>query len=200
MAKAVFTTKPTPTYDDLPEHRYHFPRTYLRQVEAVLGDWIVYYEPRRTSGELSSRGGRQSYFAVARVDSIAADDEQPDHYYAFVSGFLAFDRSVPFREGRHFFEAQLRREDGQTSKGAFGRAVRGLSDSEFDLILQAGFQRVLRPESRAPELQPSGFEEEPALYDRPVIERLIARPFREAAFSIAVKAAYDATCAMTGLK
>src|SRR5262249_27528365 len=95
---------------------------------------------------------------------------------------------------------QLRREDGQTSKGAFGRAVRGLSDSEFDLILQAGFQRVLRPESRAPELQPSGFEEEPALYDRPVIERLIARPFREAAFSIAVKAAYDATCAMTGLK
>lgn len=45
MSKAVCTTKAEPTYDDLPEFRYHFPRTYLRQVEAALGDWIIYYEP-----------------------------------------------------------------------------------------------------------------------------------------------------------
>ncbi len=31
MAKAILTTKIDPTYDDLPEQRYHFPRTYLRQ-------------------------------------------------------------------------------------------------------------------------------------------------------------------------
>jgi hypothetical protein len=67
MSKAVFTTKTDPTYDDLPEFRYHFPRTYLRQVQAAVGDWITYYEPRRTSGDLSSRGGRQAYFAVARL-------------------------------------------------------------------------------------------------------------------------------------
>lgn len=36
MAKAVLTTKIDPTYDDLPEQRYHFPRTYLRQVEATF--------------------------------------------------------------------------------------------------------------------------------------------------------------------
>ncbi len=36
-----------PTYDDLRSSRYHFPRTYLRQVEGARGDWIVYYEPRR---------------------------------------------------------------------------------------------------------------------------------------------------------
>jgi putative restriction endonuclease len=35
VSKAVFTTKADPTYDDLPEFRYHFPRTYLRQVSAV---------------------------------------------------------------------------------------------------------------------------------------------------------------------
>ncbi len=35
MAKAVLTTKVDPTYDDLPEQRYHFPRTYLRQIEAA---------------------------------------------------------------------------------------------------------------------------------------------------------------------
>ena len=68
MTKAVLTTKVDPTYDDLPEARYHFPRAYLRQVEAAVGDWIVYYEPRRTSGDLSSRGGRQAYIATARID------------------------------------------------------------------------------------------------------------------------------------
>src|SRR5215469_6514236 len=69
MTKAVFTTKIDPTYDDLPEVRYHFPRTYLRQAESAIGDWIVYYEPRRASGDLSSRGGRQAYFATAKVVS-----------------------------------------------------------------------------------------------------------------------------------
>src|SRR5215475_1563580 len=200
MTKAVLTTKANPTYDDLPEERYHFPRTYLRQVEAALGDWIVYYEPRRSSGHLSSRGGRQSYFAIAKVDSIGPDPDQPDHFYAFVSQFLPFDRAVPFREGEQYFEAQLQRPDGGTSKGAFGRAVRAISDDEFDLIVQEGFQPLLEPQKLAAELQPHGVNEEPALYDRPIVERLIARPFREAAFSVAVKAAYDATCAVTGLK
>jgi putative restriction endonuclease len=61
VTKAVFTTKVEPHYDDLPEDRYHFPRAYLRQVEVTVGDWIIYYEPRRTSADLQSRGGRQSY-------------------------------------------------------------------------------------------------------------------------------------------
>ena len=43
MAKAVLTTKIDPTYDDLPEQRYHFPRAYLRQVEAAKGDFVVYF-------------------------------------------------------------------------------------------------------------------------------------------------------------
>jgi putative restriction endonuclease len=59
MAKAVFTRKVNPTYDDLPEVRYHFPSTYLNQVRAAVGDWIVYYAPRQTSGDTSGRDGRQ---------------------------------------------------------------------------------------------------------------------------------------------
>jgi len=47
MGKAVLTPKIDPTYDDLPEVRYHFPRTYLRAIEQAVGDWIVYEEPRR---------------------------------------------------------------------------------------------------------------------------------------------------------
>jgi putative restriction endonuclease len=198
MAKAVFTTKSNPGYDDLPEERYHFPGTYLRQVEAAIGDWIVYYEPRRSSDSLSSRGGRQAYFATARLDKVTPDPAQQNHFYAQVSQFLPFDNAVPFRQSGHYFEAQLRRDDGGTSKGAFGRAVRSLSDAEFDLIVQAGFGPLLQTETQPSPYGP-GFEE-PASYDRPVVERLVARPFRDAAFSVAVKSAYDATCAISGLK
>jgi len=42
MPKAVLTTKVDPFYDDLPEERYHFPRTHLKSVRVALGDWIVY--------------------------------------------------------------------------------------------------------------------------------------------------------------
>ena len=78
MAKAVLTTKVDPSYDDLPEERYHFPRTYLNAVRQSLHDWIVYYEPRRVSADLSSSGGRQSYFATARIVGIGEDPQRAD--------------------------------------------------------------------------------------------------------------------------
>lgn len=52
--KGIFTTKQNPSYDDLPEVRYQFPKTYLNYVQRMVDDWIVYYEPRRSSAELSS--------------------------------------------------------------------------------------------------------------------------------------------------
>lgn len=206
MSKAVFTTKIEPAYDDLPEERYHFPRAYLRQVEAAVGDWIVYYEPRRASAAPSSRGGRQAYFATARVTRVAADPKTPDHFYAHVADYLEFDRAVPFRDGAHYYEGQLRRADGATSKGAFGRAVRPISDEEFDLILRAGFAAVLEPEAPAAgpvgeRRVPAELSEDPAApYERPIVERVVARPFRDAAFGAAVKSAYGETCAFTGLR
>lgn len=200
MAKAVFTTKVEPVYDDLPEFRYHFPRTYLKQAEAAVGDWVVYYEPRRTSGDLSSRGGRQAYFATAQVSAIQPDPTLPDHFYAFVSNYLEFDNPVPFKEGERYYELGLRRDDGETNKGAFGRSVRTISDTEYDGILKAGFAHILGP-APVPEADIAyGFAEEPATFERPIVERVTARPFRDAAFSAAVKKAYDNTCAVTGLK
>jgi putative restriction endonuclease len=38
MANAVFAMSESSIYDDLPEVRYHFPRTYLRQAEAAIHD------------------------------------------------------------------------------------------------------------------------------------------------------------------
>lgn len=203
MSKAIFTTKSEPGYDDLPESRYHFPRTYLRQVKAAAGDWIIYYEPRRISTDLTRRGGRQAYFAAARVTAVDEDPRIPDHFYAFVADFLQFDRFVPFKEGDHYYESGLQRADGGTSKGAFGRAVRPITDVEFDLIVRAGFEPLLAASST--EAMPTGFSfpgaaEEPATFDRPIVERFTSRPFRDAAFSEAVRSAYRNTCAVTGLK
>jgi putative restriction endonuclease len=203
MTKAVFTTKVDPTYDDLPEERYHFPRTYLRQAQAAIGDWIVYYEPRRASGDASSRGGRQAYFATAKVDRIEPDPIRADHFYAFVSSYLEFERPVPFKEGELYFEGALARADGKTNKGAFGRAVRFIPDADYDLIVQAGFVRTIGEFSNATDQVSEdfvGFSEEQQSYDRPIVERMINRPFREAAFAVGVKNAYANTCAMTGLK
>ena len=198
MSKAIFTTKVDPTYDDLPEFQYHFPRTYLGQASAAVGDWIIYYEPRRASGDLSSRGGRQAYFAMARVEVVTPDPTKKDHFYARVSGFLPFPRPVPFKEGDFYYESGLRRADGETNKGAFGRAVRLIGDREFEQIVQAGTALVL-PQT-APTTDDHEFADEAEIFERPIVERLIARPFRDAAFAAAVKMAYDSTCAFTGLR
>lgn len=202
MAKAVFTSKIDSSYDDLPEERYHFPRTYLRQVEATVGDWIIYYEPRRASPDLSSRGGRQSYFATARVQKVVRDPGREGHFYAYVSDYLEFDRPVPFKDGTFYYEGGLQRRDGATSKGAFGRAVRGITDSEYNLIVKAGFvQSLIESEFQRSIIgPPTGFDEEAKAFERPIIEAVVARPFRDAAFAVAVKTAYSNTCAMTGLQ
>jgi putative restriction endonuclease len=46
----------------------------------------------------------------------------------------------------------------------------------------------------------SGAAEEPVAFDRPIVERFVSRPFRDAAFSEAVKSAYHNACDITGLK
>jgi putative restriction endonuclease len=124
MTKVIFATKSASTYDDRPEEYYHFPSTYLSQVRAAVGDHVIYYEPRRSTLADSSRGGRQAYFATARVNTIVEDTKLAGHYYAMISDFLSFDRPVPFSEGGRYYESALQKADGSTNKGAFGRAVR----------------------------------------------------------------------------
>ena len=199
MTKAIFTTKVTPSYKDLPEDRYHFPRTYLNYVRQTVGDYIIYYEPRRSSAELSSRGGRQSYFGVARVVSVVDDAELPDHYFAIIdrTSYLDFDTPVPFLEGGEYYESALEKDDGSTNKGAFGRAVRLIPDAEFDRILKSGFAPVL---GEASAVSLPGLAEPPVVFERPMVEMLVSRPFRERSFMHNVRSAYSNRCAMTGLR
>jgi putative restriction endonuclease len=185
MAKAVLVTKIGSIYDDLPEERYHFPRQYLGRMESCVGDWIIYYEPGRLTVESGRRAGRRAYFATARVDHIEADPARPDHFYAFVQGYLEFDRAVPFKEGPHYYESKLSNLDGTTNAGTAQNAVRRLPDHEYDFILQAGFAPVLtaEPDSAGHNAGP-GLSEKPLIFDRPIVERLVARPFRDAAFAV----------------
>jgi putative restriction endonuclease len=78
-----------------------------------------------------------------------------------------------------------------------------LRDGEYDLILKAGFVRALletNPAGPPQERDRLGFKEEAEPFERPTIEMLIARPFRDAAFAASVKSAYAETCAFTGLR
>jgi putative restriction endonuclease len=195
MANAVFTASENSAYDDLIEERYHFPKTYLNQVEAALGDWIIYYEPRRNKGQ-SSSGGRQAYFAIARVLAVAKDPQQPDHYYARMHDFLEFDLSVPFRKGLNYWESLLEKEDGSTNKGAFGRSVRHIPSEEFNRIVHAGLSVPLDPWEQSDQVA----EEVPEYVTRPVKEQISLRKFRDAAFRRHVRNAYSNTCAVTGLR
>jgi putative restriction endonuclease len=199
MANAVFTTKVNPVYDDLPEVRYHFPKTYLNQARQTVGDWIVYYEPRREGADLSGRSGRQCYFATARVERIEPDldPNRRDHFYAYVSNYLEFTNPVPFRKGMDYPELALRKVDGSTNKGRFGRALRLLAAEDYRLICQIGFANAQRDVGREPAMP---LAEETIECGRSDRVQLLERPFREAAFTRVIQIAYENTCAMTGLK
>lgn len=194
MAKAVFTYSESSSFDDQPELRYHFPSTYLAAARASEGDWIVYYEPRRTSGPHSATG-RQAYFATARVARIVQDASRAGHWYAYVGDYTEFDHAVPFRLGESYYESALLKADGSTNKGAFGRSVRTLPDSEFRQIVAAGFAHELEPW----ELQDRVQDVLPTDPMREVEQVLVSRRFRDIAFRRRVRMAYGNRCAMTGL-
>ncbi len=217
--KAVLTTRVDPSYDDLPEERYHFPRTYLNQMQKVVGDWVVYYEPRRSTRDGFGAGGRQAYFAIARLDRIEQDQSEPNRFYGLVSEYLEFDRAVPFQEGAKYYEPGLRKADGSTNKGSFGRSVRALDDAAYDAIFQAGFAHVLGKAERRraePDIAedklslfaqfgevaqaPFGPDADNEIFNRPVVQAVTARLFRDRAFSAVVKGAYGDRCAVTGIK
>src|SRR6187549_3931459 len=47
LAFGVFIHRSDSIYEDSPAERYQFPNQYLARVEACVGDWIIYYEPRK---------------------------------------------------------------------------------------------------------------------------------------------------------
>ena len=128
------------------------------------------------------------------------DEGRRGHYYALVSQYLEFIHPVPFREGEHYFESKLQRADGKTNKGSFGRSVREIPDLEFEEILSYGFGKNLSRRLSLLDGLPTEIRDAPDFVERPIVEQVVKRPFRDAAFSSQVKAAYGDTCAITGIK
>jgi putative restriction endonuclease len=200
--KAVFTARRVSSYDDDVSVRYHFPRTYLGQAEQAVQDFIVYYEPRRTSPDLNSSGGLQSYFAVARLKSIEPDPARADHFYGYLDDYIDFDAPVRFDKRHAYFESGLQKDDGSTNKGAFGRAVRLIPDAEFEMIVRDGFVEPLDKAAAGASAggESSGLAESQLAFERPVIESIVTRPFRDRVFTRQVQAAYGQRCAVTGIR
>lgn len=205
MAKGVFTHKPLSRYDDVPWEHYHFPRTYLRTVERIVGDLVVYYEPGRL-GLGDARGGREAYVAVARVVDVVPDPERADHFYGRIEpgSYLEFVQPVPFRIGGRCLERRLEKREGTVNRGAFGRAVRLLEEDEFEAICRLGFGGLppqVVESARAAEVDAPGLAEAPVPFEveRPITELLAHRPLRDRAFAERVVAAYEGRCAITGI-
>jgi putative restriction endonuclease len=196
MTKLVLMHKADSIYEDVPDERYDFPRAYLKAVEAGVGDWAVYYEP--------VRAGQRGYFAVVKIAQVIPKPGEDGRYLALIEpqSYLPFVEKVPrLRDGRPR-EAALREADGSPkSGGAVQSAVRRLPDAEFAAIVRCGLPDDLEQiEAQRYDPAPVGMDEPVALFERPVIERLTSRPYRDVAFRRKVREAYDYRCAMSGLR
>ena len=202
--KAVFYHKPGSAYDDREGEWYHFPQMYLSRVMKTVGDWIVYYGPR------TGHDGRY-YTGIAKVKSISPDPKNPELHYAFLEQYIDFDRAVEYKEGGGF-EKRLVLGDGRISRGMMVQAVRMLEDAEFAAIVRAGLTTPEAwPDRNAPDLPSPEFDiegmgerQQPAIldeeYDRPIVELLSRKAWRDIKFRQNVRVAYDRTCAFTGLR
>jgi len=198
MGFGVFVHRSDSIYEDSPAERYQFPRQYLGRVEACVGDWIVYYEPRKVVG---TRG----YFAVAKIQQIIPDPAAAEMYLALIEpgSYLDFPNPVPFNDSTGPVERGVLNEEGRIS-GRAQSAVRPLSPDDFKRIVELGLEdapllpRLVEPPSTV------GFEEEQAPFrfdeQRERVSFTVSRIMRDRFFRQIVLRAYDQRCAITGLK
>ena len=202
--KGIFDTKANSGYDDEIIRRYHFPPQYLAVAEQLVGDWIIYREPQRN-------GGRRAYIAAAKLLRIDPDPARNRHSYALISGYLPFDKPVPFVRNGIYSEAALRGIADPNRVGAYlqGKSIRTVSEADFAGIVRAGLGATLAPENALRlELDPQHVDPEtldlvrspPEEQARQIEQILVNRKIRDASFRRQVCDAYENRCAVTGLQ
>lgn len=199
MSHGVFIHRSDSIYDDSPAERYQFPSQYLGRAQACVGNWIIYYEPRKVVG---TRG----YFAVAKVQQIIPDPGTPGMYIALIENgsYLDFANPVAFSGPDGVVELGVLNEEGKIS-GRAQSAVRPLSVSDFNRIIALGLDEGLPLLPRLgdvssesvvrEERMPFQFEQE-----RDRVGYFSSRVLRDRVFRRIVLRAYDERCAVTGLK
>lgn len=186
MTFGVFMHKDGSGYNDVPWTHYQFPKAYLSRAKQMVGDWIIYREPVKLP---QSKG----FFAVAKVDRIIPDPDIAGRYRALIEpgSYLPFEPTVP-----HIVDGIPVERDLANAQAA----VRPLSNSDFARIIARGLPddntlpRVGDPER----LDRVREEQTPYEIERPLVQSLVNRPFRDRAFRRAVLHAYDGRCAVTG--
>lgn len=200
MAKGVFIHRADSIYDDSPAVHYQFPKSYLSRVSACVGDWIIYYEPSKVR---DSKG----YFAVAKVEQVVPDPTVKDHYLALIEPgtYLDFVNPVPFNGPAGVVERGVLNEAGKNS-GRAQSAVRGLSIADFNRIVDLGLAEGgdFLPRSDAVVEGANLLREEQVPFvheiERDRVDYIGSRLVRDRLFRRRVVTAYDARCAITGLK
>jgi putative restriction endonuclease len=152
VARGVFLHREDSIYNDRPADQYQFPSQYLSRAARFVGDWILYYEPRRGP---TAKG----YFAIARVQQVIPDPAATGMYLARIEpgSYLPLERSVPFSGPGGVVERGLLNDLGAIS-GRAQAAVRPISLEDFNRILDLGF-----PEEEALLPRIGSFIEAPAL-------------------------------------
>ena len=189
MAFGVFVHKVGSGYADIPEVQYQFPKSYLSRAKPLEGEWIVYYEPVRPP---PSKG----FYAVAKVAKLEADPDRAGHYLALIEPgtYLEFSPTVPHRMDGEAVERDLANAQA---------AVRPLSHSDFARIISLGLpDEDFLPRSDYEVVEDNRVREHqtPFEIERPIVQSLVSKPFRDRAFRRAVMHAYDGRCAVTGWK
>ena len=196
MVKLVLMHKADSIYDDELDVVYDFPRAYLKAMTEAVGDWVVYYEP--------VKAGPRGYFAVAKIKSVIPKPGSEGRYLAIIEpgSYLAFDSDVPrLLDGRPLEAALTSDSGGPVSGGLVQSAVRRLPDADFARIVGLGLPQDLEErEATRYDPHPNGLQDEALIFERPVIERLTRRKYRDVAFSRKVREAYGYRCAISGLQ
>lgn len=198
MGYGVFIHRSDSIYDDSPAERYQFPSQYLGRVQSCVGDWIIYYEPRKV---VDTRG----YFAMAKVERVIPDPEKPDMYLAMIEpgSYLDFINPVPFSNSSGVTELGVLNEQGKIS-GRAQSAVRPISPSDFNRIVAWGLNEGEPMLPRIGE-RSSGFgDDEQAPFEfeqvRDRTSLSVSRIVRDRIFRRVVLRAYSERCAISGLK
>lgn len=196
----VFIHREDSRYDDHPSERYQFPSSYLSRAMQFERGWVLFYEPTKVR---ESRG----YYAVGCVEKIVPDPSKTDMYLALIEpgSYFEFSQNVPFKNQGALMERGLYNDSGNIS-GRAQAAVRPISESDFNRILDAGLSDLDTPLPRIDQTNPAPLyvEEGQATFEYEVSrERQILsgnRAIRSPIFRKLVLNAYDEKCAFTGLK
>jgi putative restriction endonuclease len=197
-SKGVFVIGSHSIYEDEPERFYRFPPRWMANAAKMVGNWIIYQEPRRA--------GPRGYYAVAKVERIVPDPVNEGLFLALIEpgSYLEFGRDVPFQLDGQAVERGLLNPDGRLNNGRAIQSIRPISNEDFNRIVGLGLideddllPRIDDEEAVSPLLQ-----EEVSAWEEPVdrATMLVSRTVRNRQFRKRVLDVYDCRCALTGMK